>query len=239
MRAQIQILAVEDDDGIRDLLATIFHNAGLQARVVSSLQEFREELAAHDANICIIDIGLPDGDGLSLVSELRRAGGRGVIILTGRGSELDHVLGLESGADDYIVKPFRHRELLARLNAVARRLLGDPIAAKGDGSAGAAKIRFHGYEIDLKARFLVNPDGDTVGLTTAEFDVLTVLIAHRGKGLSRDDIAKEVRGATWRTSERAIDGLVSRLRKKLPVNTADKTLVRTLHGVGYMMTPES
>lgn len=238
MRAQIKILAVEDDTGIRDLLTTIFSNAGLHARVVSNLREFRTSLAEQDANICIVDIGLPDGDGLALVSELRQAGGRGVIILTGRGSELDHVLGLESGADDYIVKPFRHRELLARLNAVARRLLGDPMAANGAAQNASGKVQFHGYEIDLNARFLVNASGDTVALTTAEFDVLSVLLAHRGKGLSRDDIVKQVKGASWRASERAIDGLVSRLRKKLPVHTGDKTLVRTLHGVGYMLTPE-
>lgn len=239
MRAQIQILAVEDDAGIRDLLKTIFANAGLQARVVASLHDFRSSLAQQDANICIVDIGLPDGDGLALVSELRQAGGRGVIILTGRGSELDHVLGLESGADDYIVKPFRHRELLARLNAVARRLLGDPMSASGAAQNASGKVKFHGYEIDLKARFLVNAHGDSVALTTAEFDVLAVLLAHRGKGLSRDDIVNGVRGASWRASERAIDGLVSRLRKKLPVETGDKTLVRTLHGVGYMLTPEA
>ncbi len=99
MTSEIRILAVEDDEDIRRLLEQVFENAGLPARVVGSLAEFRSSLAQEDAGICIVDIGLPDGDGLSLVSELRAVGGRGIVILTGRGSELDQVLGLELGAD--------------------------------------------------------------------------------------------------------------------------------------------
>ncbi len=236
MTPEIQILAVEDDEGVRELLVHIFENAGLSARVVGSLNEFRSSLARQDAGICIVDIGLPDGDGLSLVSELRASGGRGILILTGRGSELDQVLGLEMGADDYIVKPFRQRELLARIKAVARRLVA--VADKSDPVQDETRLQMHGYMVDLSSRSVSGPDGTETRLTTAEFDVLAVLLAHRGKAISRDEILKEIKGKSWHSSSRGIDGLVSRLRRKLPVEKTVGELIKTLHGVGYMLTPE-
>jgi len=239
MQPQIRILAVEDNAGIRELLQQIFSGAGMQARVVGTMSAFRDYLAREGATVCIVDIGLPDGDGLSLVSELRAAGGRGVVILTGRGSEVDHVIGLEMGADDYIVKPFRQRELLARVKAVARRFSGEPDSTPSDSAAATGSPdSVHGYTINVNARTVTSSDGQDVSLTTAEFDVLSVLVAHRGRGLSRDDITKLVKGASWHASDRAIDGLVSRLRKKLPPPDDIKDLIKTLHGVGYMLTPE-
>lgn len=238
MQPQIRILAVEDNSGIRELLQQIFSGAGMQARVVGTMSSFRDYLAREGATVCIVDIGLPDGDGLSLVSELRAAGGRGVVILTGRGSEIDHVIGLEMGADDYIVKPFRQRELLARVKAVARRFTGEPDSPPGGSAAPASRDVVHGYTINLNARTVTDSEGQDISMTTAEFDVLSVLVAHRGRGLSRDDITKLVKGASWHASDRAIDGLVSRLRKKLPPPDDIKDVIKTLHGVGYMLTPE-
>lgn len=238
MNTGLHILAVEDDEAIRDLLSRIFQNEGAQARVVGTIREFRERLAIDDPTICIVDIGLPDGDGLSLVSELRMAGDRGVVVLTGRSSELDQVLGLELGADDYIVKPFRQRELLARVKAVARRLRGNTPAPAQPESNTRMKRVVHGYDIDVGARLVRAPDGQEVDLTTAEFDVLAVLVSHRGQAVSRDDIVKEVKGAAWHASERTIDGLVSRLRKKLPMHLTGKSFIKTLHGIGYMVTPD-
>lgn len=238
MQPQIRILAVEDNAGIRELLQQIFSGAGMQARVVGTMSAFRDYFAREGATVCIVDIGLPDGDGLSLVSELRAAGGRGVVILTGRGSEIDHVIGLEMGADDYIVKPFRQRELLARVKAVARRFTGAPEAPPVGSAAASSQDVVHGYAIDLNARTVTDSDGNDINMTTAEFDVLSVIVAHRGRGLSRDDITKLVKGASWHASDRAIDGLVSRLRKKLPPPDDIKDVIKTLHGVGYMLTPE-
>lgn len=237
MTREMRILAVEDDDGVRSILTRIFESAEISARVVGSISEFRTFLAQEGASICIVDIGLPDGDGLSLVSELRSAGGRGVLILTGRGSELDQVLGLEMGADDYIVKPFRQRELLARIKAVARRLdIGAGIPS--DTASTQSQLSMHGYSVDLNARTVCTPDGEEANLTTAEFDVLAVLLAHRGEPISRDDILAKIKGKSWHASSRGIDGLVSRLRKKLPVKQRVGDLIKTLHGVGYMLTPE-
>lgn len=236
MTPEMGILAVEDDDGIRVLLERIFENAGLSARVVGSIADFRSSLAREDAGICLVAIGLPDGNGLSLVSELRASGGRGIMILTGRGSEIDQVLGLELGADDYIVKPFRQRELLARIRAVARRLgasAGSSVDIHDD-----ARVTMHGYLVDLESRAVSGPDNAEISLTTAEFDVLAVLLSHRGKTVSRDEILKEMKGKSWHSSSRGIDGLISRLRKKLPVHQDVGALIKTLHGVGYMLTPQ-
>ncbi len=238
MHPRLKILAVEDDVEIRELLVNIFTKEGLQARVVGSLSEFRICLAQEDATICLIDIGLPDGDGLSLVSELRKDSARGIVILTGRGSELDHVLGLEMGADDYVVKPFRPKELVARLNAVMRRLELQHQSASGGSEKRPHKFVIHGYDVDLESRDIVDAHGSTINLTTAEFDVLRVLIEHRGQIISRDDIIKAVKGATWHATTRGVDGLISRLRKKLPIGSDGKVLIKTLHGSGYMLTPE-
>ena len=236
MTPEMRILAVEDDEGVRGLLEHVFAHAGLSARVVGSLSEFRSSLARYDAKICIIDIGLPDGDGLSLVSELRATGGRGILILTGRGSELDQVIGLELGADDYIVKPFRRHELLARIKAVARRLEGS--GNRTDPVPDGTKLVMHGYSVDLEARSVSGPDGEEISLTTAEFDVLAVLLAHRGRAISRDEILTEIKGKSWHASSRGIDGLISRLRRKLPVPQSVGELIKTLHGIGYMLTPQ-
>lgn len=236
MTLEMGILAVEDDEGIRELLERVFEKEGFPARIVGSLSEFRSSLAQKDAKICLVDIGLPDGDGLSLVSELRASGGRGILILTGRGSELDQVIGLELGADDYIVKPFRPRELMARIKAVARRMEGQAVDADRVQTQNQEKI--YGYLIDLDARMVLGPDNQEISLTTAEFDVLTVLLSHRGKALSRDDILTEIKGKSWHASSRGIDGLISRLRKKLPVQNNVGELIKTLHGVGYMLTPK-
>lgn len=239
MPQKVKMLAVEDDPEIRELLGSIFARAGLQAKVVGSLHEFRTTLADYDANICLVDIGLPDGDGLSLVAELQASGRRGVIILTGRGSEVDQVLGLEMGADDYILKPFRQRELIARVNAVARRLSGTANSSTIQQNSVNSISYVHGYEVDLATRAVTGPDGESVNLTTAEFDVFRVLIDHRGQCISRDEIISSVKGATWHASRRAVDGLISRLRKKLPLNPTEKELIKTLHGIGYMLLPES
>ncbi|SUZ32957.1 Transcriptional regulatory protein OmpR [Roseibaca ekhonensis] len=239
MKSDLKILAVDDDPAIRSLLAAIFENAGLQSRVVGDLAEFHAALKTEDANICLVDIGLPDGDGLSLVAELHRQGGRGVVILTGRGNEVDQVLGLEIGADDYVVKPFRQRELLARLNAVARRVLLDTGQKTPSTAQTDPTTELFGYQINLNARTVTGPDQRQVNLTTAEFDVLAVLLAHRGESVSRDVILAETKGASWNSAPRAADGLISRLRKKLPIQDKDKDLIKTLHGKGYMLAPKS
>jgi DNA-binding response OmpR family regulator len=239
MNTDLKILAVDDDEGIRKLLKAIFEKADIDARIVGSLAEFRAAIEQKSPDICIIDIGLPDGDGLSLVSELRYNRGLGVVVLTGRATETDLVLGLELGADDYVVKPFRARELLARLNAVARRRETSSSENGASTDGGDQKVEILGYTFDVKARTVANPEHQHVDLTTAEFDVLSVLLEHRGKVVSRSDIVAEVKGASWNNSPRAVDGLVSRLRKKLSPRERDKQLIKTLHGKGYMLAPET
>ncbi len=233
MNRSFRILAVEDDPEIRDILARVFEGEGIDAKVVGTLQAFRDTLAQWECDICIVDIGLPDGDGLTLVSELRVQGRHGVIILTGRGSEVDQVVGLELGADDYILKPFRPRELLARVRAVARRL-----PATGPQQPPDDTITLAGYRVNLPARIVTDSAGAEISLTTAEFDVLAALLEHRGEAMSRAQITRAMHGVAWHVSDRAIDGLVSRLRRKLPVAPPAKHVIRTLHGVGYTITPE-
>ena len=238
-----KILAVDDETEILNLLQIALTDEGYDVTTARSVAEFREASAAQDFDVHLIDVGLGDGNGFALVKEIRRTSKAGIILLTGRHSETDHVVGLEIGADDYVTKPFRIRELAARVNAVHRRTMSrrdEEPAATGPGkdqSQGpVVDYTFDDYKVSTTARCLWGPDGAEIMLTTAEFELLTALLRHRGQVFDRDQLMTAIKGRDWESYDRAIDGLVSRLRRKIPSADRSSPYVRTVHGVGYCFT---
>ncbi|QYK40107.1 MAG: response regulator transcription factor [Paracoccaceae bacterium] len=238
-----RILAVDDEAAILELLANTLESEGYTVEGVTTVAAFRERVREGAFEMFIIDLTLPDGNGFNLIRELRPTTQAGMIILTGRGSETDHVVGLEIGADDYVTKPFRPRELAARVNAVHRRssamqqaahTVADPVPAPVPTRGPAIDHEFDGYRVSTSARQVWSPDGEEVMLTTAEFSVLVALLERRGRVLSRDQIMTLAKGRDWESYDRAIDGLVSRLRRKIPKPAGGGHYIRTVHSVGYV-----
>lgn len=240
-----RLLVVDDDPDILKLLDTALSEEGYDITTTASAADFRAAAVDGDYELFLIDVTLRDGNGFALVKELRQSTDRGIILLTGRTSETDHVVGLEIGADDYVTKPFRIRELAARVNAVHRRTAqrGPVAQAPADIPAATAladpdpssaqDIRFDGYRLNVGARRLWNGDGAEIDLTTAEFELLLALLRRRGQVLTRDQLMNAIKGRDWESYDRAIDGLVSRVRRKIPRAGGGSPYIRTVHGIGY------
>lgn len=234
-----KVILLDDDDQISRLLDAALSEDGCDVLIVRTIAEFRQKQADQSFDIYIVDLGLPDGNGLSLIQDIAQEPSCGVIILSGRAAETDRVVGLEIGADDYITKPFRVREVLARVHAVLRRLQKPPAAqthpagSSGPGPASAETIDFDGYRLDIGARLLYGPDGGEITLTTAEFNLLAALLRHRGNVLDRDQLMNAIKGRDWESYDRAVDSLVSRLRRKMPAPEGRSHYIRTVHGIGY------
>jgi two-component system torCAD operon response regulator TorR len=234
------VLVLDDEPGIRTLLTTALEEAGYEVLTAASVREFEELAEKRHVDVYLVDVGLPDGNGFSLVRDLRPKTDSGIILLTGRDNETDHVVGLELGADDYVTKPFRPRELCARVGAVYRRTGrsrgAGPEETPDDDLMASADHSFEGYRVYLSARRVLDDQGNDVDLTTAEFELLAALLRSRGQVLSRDQIMAQIKGREWESYDRAIDGLVSRLRRKLPAHDRPGHFIRTVHGVGYSFT---
>jgi two-component system torCAD operon response regulator TorR len=239
---KLSVLVVDDQEDILDLLDSALSAEGYRVVKTTSVREFWDAHAGMSAALFIVDLTLPDGNGFGIIRALRRQTDRGIIILSGRGDEADHVLGLELGADDYVTKPFRIRELTARVNAVVRR---SAQAAAGPQNAAPAlpptakapapqiDVEFDGYRLSYGGRQLWAPDGTEIELTTSEFDLLAALTQRRGQVLNRDQIMNGIKGRDWESYDRVVDGIVSRLRRKMPVVGRKSHYIRTVHGVGY------
>jgi two-component system, OmpR family, response regulator len=241
-----KVLAVDDDKAILGVLQTALEIEGYDVTCCTSISDFRGLVESLDFDLFLIDVTLPDGSGFSLVKELRRSTDRGIILLTGRSSETDQVVGLEIGADDYVTKPFRIRELAARVNAVYRRCMNSrpsktvelekPADTKQAQGGPVVDFAFEDYKLSIGARRLWNGKDVEIALTTAEFDLLVAFLRRRGHVLDRDLLMNATKGRDWESYDRAVDGLVSRLRKKIPSATAGAHFIRTVHGAGYTFT---
>lgn len=230
------VLAVDDEPEILELLRVSLEIEGYEVLTTSTAAAFRARAAEQDISVFLIDLTLPDGSGFALVKELRPTQKGGIIILTGRSSETDHVVGLEIGADDYVTKPFRIRELAARVNAVYRRV-GNGLTVVPEAVPTAPRptfdFEFGNYRLSVGARRLWQEGGAEIELTTAEFDLLVALLRRRGHVLDRDQLMNAIKGRDWESYDRAVDGLVSRLRRKLQPDDGTKSYIRTVHGIGY------
>ena len=224
-----RILVVDDDPEIRKLLARYVERQGFRVLLAANCRELRDQLAAHHVDLVVLDVMLPDGSGLDMCRDLRAERSNvPIILLTALKEDVDRIIGLEIGADDYLGKPFNPRELIARVRAVLRRRGEAPPPSE------AKAYRFEGFVADPQTRQVVGPDGSEIELTGGEFDLLKTFLDRPGRVLSRDQLLDLTRGRDGDGFDRSIDVLVSRLRRKLGDGGATK-LLKTVRNGGYQL----
>ena len=235
MKGSPHILIVDDHREIRDLVARALNKEGFRVSTAADGRAMRKLLADSRIDLILLDLMLPGEDGLSLCRTLRAESHVPVIMLTAKGDEVDRVIGLEMGADDYLPKPFGSRELIARIKAVLRRTPGRIAADQPKGRP--SRYRFDRWGLDTGARELLRHDGVTIPLSTGEYDLLIAFVERPQRVLTRDQLLDLARGRTASALDRSVDTQVSRLRKKLERDPGDPKIIKTVWGGGYMFTP--
>ncbi|WP_372921112.1 response regulator transcription factor [Roseovarius sp.] len=232
-------LVLESEENLRRQIVDGLSDEGYSSLACETIDAFSRIVAQRNIDVFLIDARLPDGDGVELVRELRSESDSGIILMACKSEEVDVVLGLEMGADDYVVKPFRMRELRARVNAVMRRTRGySRLRSEITPVDHVACHVTHGLRIYGGSRNVKRENGELIDLTTLEFDVLAVLSSLPNHVFSRGQIMQKVRGPDWAANDRAIDGLISRLRQKLFPDGSGLRRLKTVRGVGYMLTAD-
>jgi DNA-binding response OmpR family regulator len=229
-----RVLIVDDDAELCDLLMRYLHSNGFEVSAVGDDAAMEQHLHSHPADLIVLDLMLPGKDGLTIARELRGSSNIPVIMLSARGDDIDRIIGLEVGADDYLTKPFNPRELLARIRAVLRRRVTD--AAEHASSAAGPVHQFGPFLLDIQAHRLVR-NNQEVPLTAAEFKLLSLFIAHPNQLLSRDELMNMLKGYECTPFDRSIDVAVTRLRRKIEDNPGAPQFIRTVRGEGYLFTP--
>ena len=244
-----RILIVDDDSEIRDLLSQFLQKHGYQVDAAADGQAMHQQLGGSAYDLIVLDLMLPGDDGLTLCRQLRASSTIPIIMLTAVDEDMDRIIGLEMGADDYVTKPFNPRELLARMKAVLRRTeyaqaaLHTPETATTLGGLPVVRFQFEGWQLDVSKRELRtytaadSEPGTLVSLTAGEFDLLLAFVEHPQRVLSRDQLLEYTKGYTAMNFDRSIDVQLSRLRRKIEPNPKDPTLIKTVRGGGYMFTP--
>ena len=230
-----RILVVDDDQRLRELVVRYFAEQGFEARAVPDAAGMDRQLARERYDLVVLDLMLPGEDGLSICRRLRQANGPAIVMLTAKGDDVDRIVGLEMGADDYVPKPFNPRELVARVNAVLRRR--QPAGPPGAPAAETEIHSFGGFEFNLATRSLTR-EGKPVALTTGEYSVLKVLVQHPRTPLSRDKLMELARGREYGVFDRSIDVQISRLRKIVEDDHAHPRHIQTVWGFGYVFVPD-
>ena len=230
------LLVVDDDREICSLVSQFLSKHSLRVSTARDGAEMMRALDVSRIDLVILDLMLPGEDGLSLCRKLRAQGSIPVIMLTAMGEEIDRILGLEMGADDYLAKPFNPRELLARVRAVLRRVgaLPAPIA---ESNSGGRILSFDGWRLDLAKRELKNGAGEIVLLSSGEFDLIQAFAERPQRVLTRDQLLDLARGRAAVLYDRSVDIQVMRLRRKIEQNPKDPQLIKTVRSGGYMFTP--
>jgi two-component system OmpR family response regulator len=227
-----RVLLVEDDAEIAAMLAETLGHAGLHATVAGSAVVMDRAMRNTAFDLVILDAMLPGEDGFSICRRLRAAGQMPILMLTALGGEVDRIIGLELGADDYVGKPFNSRELVARVRGLLRRsAYGTEEAPPPDA------LTFAGWRIDATSRRLLDPTGAQVAMTSAEFDVLLAFCRHPGQVLSREALLGQTHAGLAGPEERSIDVHVSRVRQKIEANAREPELIKTVRLGGYLFTP--
>jgi two-component system OmpR family response regulator len=226
----IKVLVVEDDREVGDLVQGLLTREGFAARLARSGAEMDQALADEAADLIVLDLMLPGEDGLSICRRLRARSAVPILMLTAKGDDIDRIIGLELGADDYMGKPFNPRELLARIKSVLRRTALAPA-----GPAGTERLRFADFLFDIDARRLFR-DGTEVEISTGDFDLLSALVRHPQRLLSRDQLLDMTKGRSWEAFDRSIDVALSRLRRKIESDPSQPVLIKTVRNAGYMLT---
>ncbi len=225
-----RILVVDDDTDLRELVSDYLSTNGYLVEVAGGGEAMRTELGQHTMDLVVLDLMLPGEDGLSLLRWLREHHGPPVIIISARGDEVDRIVGLEMGADDYLAKPFGPRELLARVRAVLRRSVETNVATESQ------ILTFGAFTMHLNTHVL-NRDDTEIPLTFGEFNLLRVLLEHANQILSRDHLISLLKGYERSPFDRSIDVRVTRLRRKIEPKPNSPIYLRTVWGEGYLFTP--
>ena len=236
MGRDYHVLVLEDEPATRALLASLLEAEGYRVTPAELGAQALDLVAHYNFDLILLDLNLPDEDGLFIARELRAKSDVGIIILTSRKEDIDRVIGLEMGADDYVTKPFFPRELIARVKNLLRRLAPSR-GTRREAGAGREVRRFDGWVMDLAKRSLANAQGREISLTRAEFDLLTALVNSAGRVLSRDQLLDAIGSQFWTPVDRTIDVLVSRLRRKMEIDPKSPTIILTSHGYGYKFAP--
>ncbi len=235
MTGEKHILAVDDDPATRNLIVDYLSEHDFRVSAAADAQEMTRILAESVVDLIILDLRLAQEDGLDLTRELRVKSDVPIIIVTGQRREtVDHIIGLELGADDYLTKPFSPRELLARIRAVLRRVTAREVTPAKEDKRKA--YRFSGWELNLRTRRLTSPAGKPVMLTKGEFSLLTAFLSSPQQVLSRDQLLNFSRVHDEEVYDRSIDIQILRLRRKLEANPSEPKLIKTERGAGYIFT---
>ncbi len=228
-----KILVVDDEDQIRALLRNLLEREGFVVFEASNSSDALDILARGAPSLVTLDINLAGEDGFALARDIRSRLDVPIIMISGKADEIDRIVGLELGADDYIVKPFNLREVLARIRAVLRRYEPRPATTR---TVGKTVATFAGWSFDLDGREVRDPSGAEVDLTTAEFNLLAIFLDRPKRVLSRDQLLDLLKGAEWSPFDRSIDTLIARLRKKIESDPERPGLIKTVRGVGYVFS---
>jgi two-component system torCAD operon response regulator TorR len=231
-QATANLLIIEDEPITRSQLAAHFAKEGYHVVVREDAEGAAGIVSNEKIDVCLVDINLPGKDGLTLTRELRSHSDVGIILVTGKDEQVDRIVGLESGADDYVTKPFDPRELLSRVkNLLWRVKVQEKQKEKG------FRRSFEGWSLDLNKRELVSPQGEVQPLSAGEFHLLLALIENAGQVMTRDQLMNRIRNREWYPDDRYIDVLVGQVRRKFRQYTPDQTFISTIHGTGYLFAP--
>ncbi len=228
-----KFLVVDDDPELRDLLRSYLGSQGYVVDTAADGRAMRERLSALAPDLLILDLMLPGEDGLTLCRDLRATSKLPILMLTARGDDMDRIIGLEMGADDYLPKPFNPRELLARIKSILRR--ADDFASPEKVERPPRELRFAGWTLDLAARNLIDSDGVVISLSAGEFRLLALLAESPNRVFSRDQLTDALAGRDAGPFDRTIDVMISRLRRRLNDDARDPELIKTVRSEGYLL----
>ncbi|MBD1576838.1 two-component system response regulator OmpR [Vibrio sp. S11_S32] len=235
MQENYKILVVDDDARLRSLLERYLTEQGFQVRSVANAEQMDRLLTRENFHLMVLDLMLPGEDGLSICRRLRHDNNQlPIVMLTAKGDEIDRIVGLEVGADDYLPKPFNPRELLARLRAVLRR---QSVEAPGAPSSDEEIVTFGEFTLNLGTREMFRAE-EPMPLTSGEFAVLKILVTHSRTPMSRDKLMNMARGREYSAMERSIDVQISRLRRMLEEDPSHPRYIQTVWGLGYVFVPD-
>jgi two-component system, OmpR family, response regulator len=235
MDAISRVAVVEDDPEICRMMTDYMTDHGFEVAAARSGRDLDRVMSGGKIDCVILDVGLPGEDGLSICRRLRGKSTVPIIMVTGRNSDTDRIVGLELGADDYLPKPFNPRELVARVRAVMRRAAGiDPAVP----AQTPQTLVFEGWRLDMARRQLFTPEGTPRSLTSGEFNILSIFCQNARKVLSRDDLLDLLHGRAAAVFDRSIDVQISRLRRKIETNLKDPSFIKTVRYGGYFFTPQ-
>jgi len=233
MSEAAHIVVVDDDPDVRETVAEYLRRNGFSVSEADSGAQLREVMTSRPIDLALLDINMPGEDGLTLAREIRGSGPAGIIMLTANSDDLDKIVGLEVGADDYVTKPYNPRELLARVKAVLRRARGG-----GETATLGREVQMGKCRLNLDTRRLYQADGEEVAITAMEFDLLKTFAERPNRVLSRDQLLDLAHNKEMEAFDRSIDTRVTRIRRKIEPDPGKPDCIRTVRGAGYVYNPD-